>query len=354
MLENQSSPIATVRYIGGSHTPEFPASDLKDLTEFTRYLELQKLRFFERDSFLWVQKRPGFLDSFPPHRRARLQSREAAKFFARGIAAIRYTCDDGYGSSSFAYIWDDKNFNLESLHKSSRRNVRRGLAACEVERIDFELLAREGCAINRSVFARHRRWMDSVLTEEPRWKKYIRAFKDFPFFEAYGIFIEGRLRAFCLAHLIDDYCYLVHPHATTEYLDRCPVHALVYRIVNGMLSRPGVRCVSAGLEPFYPRPTVERFKLAMGCRKVSISREVLVNPMARPFFSGMGLAITETILKRFKPQLLDDYLAFSGYLGRRGGLGEPNQMMGCKPTDDPKQNGDAPLEFVEVNQGEHF
>jgi len=303
--------------LDGVHAQRAPVSARSDMRDLIRFVSAQKVRYFGRESFIWVRKRPGFLDSFPPHRRARLQRGEAVRFFAEGIAAIRYTCDDGKGAQSFEYIWDDKNFGLESLHKSSRRNVRRGLWWCEVRRVDFELLAREGCAINRSVFARHSRQMDSVLTYETKWKDYIRAFRDYPFFEAYGVFIQGRLRAFSLAHLIDDYCYLVHPHAATEYLRYCPVHVLVYTIVKSMLERPDVHRVSAGLEPFYPRPSVERFKLTMGCRKAPICRRVLVNPIARPFFSGFGAAFVKPALNLLKPQLVEDYSAFSDYLTRK-------------------------------------
>jgi hypothetical protein len=186
-----------------------------------------------------------------------------------------------------------------------------------VRRVDCKLLSEEGCAINRSVLARQGRHMPvSFLTDQVLWKKYMVVCESLPFVEAYGAFVEDRLCAFSLALLMDDYCYTYHPYASTEYLKHYPMNVLIYSIVRTMLDRPSVSCVSYGLESFASRPTLERFKLAMGCRKRPIGRRVLVHPLARPVFSRPGAWLAQKVLQRVKPGLVEDFATFSRALRR--------------------------------------
>lgn len=285
-----------------SVSPQMQLADLR------RFASAQGMRIVEGDSCLWVEKRQFFLESFPQHRRIHLTRGEATRLFLRGAAVIRYTCDEAEGTSSFEYVWDDKNFGLESLHKDAKRNVRKNLEMCSVRRIPYEVLRSEGCDINRSVFARQGRHMPvSFLTHDGLWRKYLDVCETLPFVEAYGAFIEDRLCAFSLVLLMDDYCYTYHPFALTESLKHYSMNVLIYSIVKTMLERPQISCVSYGLQSFAPHPTLERFKLAMGCRKRPIGRRVLVNPLARPIFSRPGAWLTARFLQRFNPGLNDEF-----------------------------------------------
>ena len=286
---------------------------LQDLSSYTAAMGR---RAFVGDGHLWVEKKAGFLDSFPPHRPICLPAKEARRFFWRGVAAIRHTCDSSEGLPSFEYIWDDKNFGMHSLHRYARRNVRRNIDSCVVRSVEFELLAKEACAINRSAFARQKRPMNSLFTDDSRWNEYMKACGRLPALEAYGAFVEGRLCGYSLAMLVDDYCYLVHTSAATEYLKYCPMNILIYSIVETMLARQSVRRVSAGLESFTPHPTIEQFKLGMGCRKSIIYRRVVMNPVARPIFSRPGASLTTAFLKYVRPGLVADFASFSQYVQR--------------------------------------
>ncbi len=270
------------------------------------------MRIIEGESCLWVEKRKFFLESLPQHRRVQLQPGEAWRLFRRGAGVIRYTCDERKGSSSFEYVWDDKNYGLESLAKDAKRNVRKNLESCVVRHIDYKLLSEEGCSINRSVLERQgRRTSQSFLTDSTLWKRYIQVCESLPFIEAFGAFVDDRLCAYSLTLRMDDYCYTYHPFALTKYLKHYPMNVLIYSLVKEMLGRPDVSCVSYGLASFASRPTLERFKLAMGCRKRPIGRRVLIHPLARPLFSGPGAWITERVLQRLKPGLLEDFATFS-------------------------------------------
>jgi len=280
--------------------------------DLSRFATAQGMRILEGESCLWVEKRKFFLESLPQHRPVRLRPGEAARLFLRGTAVIRYTCEEAEGAQSFEYVWDDKGYSLDSLHKDAKRNVRKNLELCVVRRIDCKLLGEQGCTINRSALARQGRHLPSTfLTDQNLWKRYMAVCESLPFVEAYGAFVEDRLCAFSLVLLMDDYCYTYHPYASTEYLKHYPMNVLIYSIVRTMLDRPNVNCVSYGLESFASRPTLERFKLAMGCRKRPIGRRVLIHPLARPIFSGPGTWLAQRLLGRWKPGLAQDFVTFS-------------------------------------------
>jgi len=282
------------------------------LRELRRFAEAQGMRIIEGESCLWVEKRKFFLESLPQHRRVQLQPGEASRLFRRGAGVIRYTCDETEGSSSFEYVWDDKNYGLESLAKDAKRNIRRNIESCIVRPVDYKLLSEKGCAINRSVLERQgRHTSQSFLTDPTLWEKYICVCEGLPFIEAFGAFVNDQLCAYSLTLRMDDYCYTYHPFASTDYLKHYPMNVLIYSLVKEMLGRPDVSCVSYGLASFAPRPSLERFKLAMGCRKRPIGRRVLIHPLARPLFSGPGAWITEKVLQRVKPGLLEDFATFS-------------------------------------------
>jgi Acetyltransferase (GNAT) domain len=271
----------------------------------------QGMRIIETESCVWVEKKKFYLESAPGHRRVRLRRGEAAALFLRGAAVLRYSCDEDGGATSFEYVCTDKNFGLGLLAPDARRRVRRGLEACDVRRVECKLLEREGCAINRSVFARQGRVERSFLTDEGMWNRYINVCAGLPNLEAYGAFVNGRLIGFSFGVFVDDYCYLFHTHALSEFMKYSPINAMTYTVTKTALERASVNCVSQGFESFRLLPEVERFKLSMGFYKRSIGRRILVNPLARPLFSAPGVWLLQNVLKRTSPDGLDDLATFA-------------------------------------------
>ena len=279
--------------------------------EYIRFVAAQGMRIIEGKSCYWIEKRRHLWESAPAHRRVHLSADETAALFRLGAIAIRYTCNEDEGTPTSQYIWNDKNFGLESLHKDARRNVRKNVEVCKFQRIDFELLAREGCAINRGVFARQDRQSEEFQTDETKWNAYMKVCQSMPFLEAYGVFIEERLAAYSLVIFCDDYCYTLHPYARSEYFKFYPMNVLIYSMVKTLLERPTVRCVSYGMESYTSRPTLERFKIAMGCRKDPIGRRIVVHPLAKPLFSGAGAWLVERALRWARPSVASQFSIFA-------------------------------------------
>jgi hypothetical protein len=280
------------------------------LKDYYRFVSAQGLRIVEDESCYWVEKKKHFWESAPSHRRVRLSPATARKLFARGAIAIRYTCPDTEGSQTYEYLWDDPEYGLPSLHKDARRNVRKNMSTCVFAPIGFDRLIQEGRAINENVYARQNRRAD-FQTDPVRWKSYMETCAALPFVEAYGVYRESQLCAYSLALFVDDYCYTFHPYAHDDFLRFYPMNVLIFSLVQRMLQRPGVRCISYGVESYTSRPTLERFKMAMGCRKSELRRQIAVHPLFRPAFSSPGAWLTERALRLFKPALAEDFSIFS-------------------------------------------
>jgi|KBSMisStaDraftv2_1062788.scaffolds.fasta_scaffold00289_18 hypothetical protein len=256
-----------------------------DRYEYATFLRAQGLRTLEIDGELWVMKRPFFLESIPPHRRIRLTRRGRARLFLHGAAVVRYTCPRGDGSTTCEYICDDRDYDLHSLGHNARNATRQGLNNCVVRQVDFDLLAREGCSINNSVFDRHDRPGPSHLTRDDLWQRYMRLCSRMQDIDAWGVFVEGRLCGFMLVPIIDDYAYTYHPYVMTESLKYRPMNALLFTVTRHLLATSRVSRVSYGLQPIAFKSSLEHFKLSMGFRREPIDRNILISPLARPLLS---------------------------------------------------------------------
>lgn len=278
---------------------------------YMQFVSAQGYRIRQGRQCHWIEKRPRLWESAPSHRSIHLESDEATSLFRLGALALRYTCPLDEGAHTYQYIWDDKNFSLESLHKDARRNVRKNFDVCRFKRIGFDLLAREACHINRVVFARQDRDGEDFQTDDSKWQAYMKVCATMPFLEAYGVFIDDRLCAYSLVIFCDDYGYTLHPYAHPEYFKFYPMNVLIYCLVKTVLARPEVRYVSYGVESYTARPTLERFKIAMGCRKAPLGRRITIHPLARPFFSPVGSRIIEGALRVLRPRAAARFSIFA-------------------------------------------
>jgi hypothetical protein len=95
--------------------------------DYIRFVSAQGFRIREGKDCFWIEKRKGLWESAPSHRRVHLSAGEAAILFHHGAIAIRFTCEPDEGAPTYQYIWDDKQFSLDSLHKDARRNVRKNI-----------------------------------------------------------------------------------------------------------------------------------------------------------------------------------------------------------------------------------
>jgi len=277
----------------------------------------QDKRLLETPSSLWIESRKYFFESVPGHRKIRLEPGEARHLFLHGAGIVRYACEESDGSPTYEIVCDDKNYGFDSLTPPARRRARRGLNDCAIDSIEFDVLAREGCEINQSVFDRQNRERGSFLTDEGRWRDYVGFCRTIPNIRAFGAMIGGKLCAFAVAGIIDGYCYLLHTHGHSDYLWHGPMNALILTVTREMLANPDVECVSWGVESLLPRPELERFKMSMGYRRRPTGRRILINPMWRPLFYRPLLRLIEPFAGGSAAQRVRDLISLSRTLEDR-------------------------------------
>lgn len=282
-----------------------------DAEAHARFANAQGMRIVKAGQHLWAEKQTLCLESIPPHRSIHVEASEARSLFRRGFLVLRYTCDAASGAQSAEYICDDSDYGFGSLEAKTRNQVRQGLKNCAVRPIDFQLLRREGCAINQSVFQRQNRMGPAFLRDERSWEHYIdycSAEKDI---EPYGAFVNDELCAYVLMVRVEDYAYVYHPFAKASHLQFRPMNALIFTVTQQLLQREEVRRVSYGLESLASQPALEKFKSGMGYRSVPIGRTILLNPIARPLVSSYATSLIRGISKRLKGvTFFENYLSF--------------------------------------------
>ena len=288
---------------------------MMDAEAYARFLVAQGMRTVKAGENLWVEKQKFCLESIPPHKRIHVEAAEARHLFLRGYLVLRYTCEESEGVASTEYVCEDVNYGLESLDAKARNKVRQGLKNCVVRPLEFDLLKREGCAINRSVFQRQNRTGPAFLRDQPSWEQYVSHCEKTPGVEACGAFVGDNLCAYTLIVRVDDYAYTYHPFAETSRLQFRPMNALIFWVTQRLLQEPGVRRVSYGLESLVAQPALEEFKSGMGFKAVPIGRRILLNPIARPLVSVHAATLIRGIKQHVSGiPFLENYLTFvDGY-----------------------------------------
>lgn len=286
-----------------------------DAEGYAQFLSAQGMRSVRVGTHLWVEKQRLCLESVPPHTRIHVDSAEARQLFLRGFLVLRYSCDESEGVSSAEYICEDPNYGLQSLDPKARNKVRQGLKNCNIKSLEFEVLKRAGCAINRGVLQRQGRIGPSFLRDQHCWERYLKKCEETAGVEAYGAFVSGELCAYTLIVRVDDYAYTYHPFADTSRLQFRPMNALIFWVTQRLLLESGVRRVSYGLESMVAQPALEEFKSCMGFKAVPIGRRILLNPLARPLVSSNAAALIRRVKQHVSGiPYIENYLTFvEGY-----------------------------------------
>lgn len=291
-----------------------------DAEGHARFAAAQGMRIIKTEEHLWAEKQKFCLESIPPHRRIRVAAGEARSLFRRGYLVLRYTCEESEGMRSAEYICNQPNYGLASLDAKARNQVRQGLKNFVVRPVDFELLRREGCAINQSVFQRQKRTGPPFLRVQSLWEKYVDYCKNTSDIEPFGAFLGDELCAYLLAVRVEHYAYTYHPFAKTSHLQLRPMNALIYCVTQRLLQDSRVRCVSYGLESLLSQPDLDKFKSGMGFQAVPVGRKILLNPLARPLASTYASDVVRAINKCVDgAAILENYLGLvEGYRKCRG------------------------------------
>ena len=100
-------------------------------------------------------------------------------------------------------------------------------------------------------------------------------------YEAWGSFFQGELGAYLVTHRVEDWVYIQIQRSVHQYLKYRPNNALIFTVLNELLSRPGINAVSYGWEPLYDLDSLAAFKENMGSVKEPCRQRVVLAPRFR-------------------------------------------------------------------------
>lgn len=160
------------------------------------------------------------------------------------------------------YVWCAKSpYDLSSLQKKARNQTRRGLENCEIRKVDWNSLAKEGPRINKSSVIRQKRkgFYNPIFLGEQAWFADCMCCSKFNDITAWGAYVGKHLVAYLTVQVFDDGCARIRSHASdSDFLRFNPNNALIFAVTKHLLSKNNTNCVTYGAKS--DDPHLEHFK----------------------------------------------------------------------------------------------
>lgn len=252
---------------------------------FAEWLRLQGHRVIKTDSSYWYNQGPRVFQAFPYHWIIQPSEKELSSFLVEQKAVgLRFSTnwDAPEGYLSYHAVFEGEMYGLDHLGKWARKNVRRGLKNCEVLPISFDLLAKEGLALQIDTLDRQGRKLS--MTKEV-WEKRCLAARDLPGFEAWGAFVNHLLVASVIVFQMDECAYLLYQQCLRAYLAEHVNNALSFTVTQNLGARSWIKRILYGLHSLDAPPSVDEFKFRMGYTVKPVRQRVLFHPKLSPFIN---------------------------------------------------------------------
>jgi hypothetical protein len=262
---------------------------------FAEWLRLQGHRVIRTPSSYWVEIGVRVYQAFPYHWLIQPTDKEVYELLSneKGIG-LRYSTPvhKPNGKISYHVVFDDGPYTLDLLSANERRNVRRSLKRCQIERISMKQLAQDGWKLQYDTLDRQGR---SRSMSQDIWQRICLAAQDLPGFEAWGAIVEGELAASMLTARIDDTCCLLYSQSHRKYFKERVNNALMYTVSCEMLSRSEVRMVLSGIHSLDAPDSVDEFKFNLGYRAKPVRQRVVFHPWLAPAFNSFSHTIVQQL-----------------------------------------------------------
>jgi hypothetical protein len=165
--------------------------------------------------------------------------------------------------------------------------------------IGFDYLQQHGLRLNQNTLDRQHR-DDAFFSDPAQWACLCQAGQQVKGATAWGAFLEDHLAAYMITFHIDDCCHMLHAMSRTDLRKFYPNHALQYTVIREVITQPDIHCVSAGLEPIFDIPGLDRFKMHAGYEKLSRNYIVVLHPMLQAMLlSRPGWSLLHAAHRRF-------------------------------------------------------
>ncbi len=240
------------------------------------FLERLGHRVVQTQSSYWYNVHHFYL-SLPHYRLVAPNSNELSGLLRGFSAGVRYFGPpEGLGRESYAFFCRDQNYDLEILSPNTRSKVRRGLKHCKIERLEPGYVMAHGKPVHDDTMRRIR------VRDPYPWEAYWRAVKESDCVEVWGAMMGKDLVAYLVAVLAESSCEIWVARSSSDFLRFYPNNALLFTVVQNMLSRAEIDQVFFGVESLEDLSSIDQFKESMGFVKSPIRQRVVLHPLLRP------------------------------------------------------------------------
>jgi hypothetical protein len=266
---------------------------------FAEWLRRQGYRVVRTASSYWYEASPRVYQAFPYHWLIEPSERELWGLLVRNNAiALRYSTPviSPRGKVSYHVVCQDPAYDLPSLSRQARQNVRRGLEYARVEPIPLSRLATEGWKLRQDSLERQGRV--GAETEE-WWQRLCTSAEDLPGFEAWGAIHDGELVACFLVFICDHHFTLPHEQSASAHLEHRINNAIFFAVAQAAFKHPGISEVFFCLHSLDAPDSVDQFKFRMGFTAKPVRQRVVFHPVLAPVFNRASHAALQRLVCRY-------------------------------------------------------
>lgn len=268
---------------------------------FAEWLRRQGHTIKRTASSYWFDQGPRTYQAFPYHWVLTIPDEELHEFLRQTHSVgLRYSTpvENGQGKISYHAVFEGHSYDIDTLGKWARKNVRRGLKNCSVEPITFERLADEGWALQLDTLNRQGRDLE---IPGALWRQRCLAAADLHGFEAWGALADDRLAASVITFQMDDCAYMLYQQCHRDYLTEHVNNALSFVVTKAMVERPQIKSILYGLHSLDAPTSVDEFKFRMGYIAKPVRQRVVFHPWLSPLFNRTSHAVLHQ-LHRWQPE----------------------------------------------------
>jgi hypothetical protein len=215
----------------------------------------------------WELRRRALRPLWMPHRAISVDASDVRKALAE-TGAIYAHWTEGWDTppSEWWYVCcDDEEYDLARLRKGPRSDIRKGLTACEVRKLEPEWFARNGYPVYKAAF---RHYGTRPPLSETGFVDEFTTQALYPGRETWGAFVGDTLAAWVSCLVIEDVVLTSSSKSDPTFFGAHPNNAVLYVLTRHYLRERGLKYVSAGARVMRHKTNVQDFKERMGYRRV--------------------------------------------------------------------------------------
>lgn len=251
---------------------------------YAEFLEKMGHSVREVDGTWWSNTQRGVYSSFPYHRELDPLTLDLRRILPRDGLVARFGCPLESGRPSYRITCDDPSYDFPVLRSRTRTQVRRGLEACRIERVDFDFLTRHAHELNADTLLRQGRRLPSNLNEH--WNNYYRHASATRGAEAWAAFVGDEMAAYLISFTIERVANLLIVRSALRHLDVFPNNALLFRFLHDRIRTGDLDEICYGFESVQAElGSLDQFKTGMGFRKAPCGQRIELAGWFRPLLN---------------------------------------------------------------------